>query len=69
MRTWSFRNHSLSSSASSLGTPIITIERGFIFPYIKDAPECRLIQPPEQGRVVELKQVGGPHDEYLRMAA
>jgi len=35
----------------------------------KDAPECRPIQPPEQGRVVPLKRVGGLHHEYVRMAA
>ena len=35
----------------------------------KDAPEGRLRQPPEQGRVVELKRVGGLHHEYVRMAA
>ena len=35
----------------------------------KDAPEGRSRQPPEQGRVVELKRVGGLHHEYARMAA
>ncbi len=35
----------------------------------KDAPDRRPIQSPEQGRVVELKRVGGLHHEYVRMAA
>ncbi len=35
----------------------------------KDAPNGRPIQSPEQGRVVELKRVGGLHHEYVRMAA
>ncbi len=35
----------------------------------KDTPESRPIQLPEQGRVVQLKRVGGLHHEYVRMAA
>ncbi len=35
----------------------------------KDAPECRPIHSPEQGRVVELERVGGLHHAYVRMAA
>jgi len=35
----------------------------------KDAPEPRSVQPPRQGRVVELPRVGGLHHEYLRRAA
>ena len=35
----------------------------------KDAPEGRPIQPPDQGRVLELKRVGGLHHEYVRRAA
>ncbi len=35
----------------------------------KDAPEGRPIQPPDQGRVFELKRVGGLHHEYVRRAA
>ena len=35
----------------------------------KDVPRVRPIQPPEQGRVVELERVGGLHHEYVRMAA
>jgi len=35
----------------------------------KDAPISRPIQSSEQGRVVELKRVGGLHHEYVRMAA
>ena len=35
----------------------------------KDAPECRPIHPPVQGRVVELERVGCLHREYVRMAA
>lgn len=35
----------------------------------KDTPHGRLIQSPEQGKVVELKRVGGLHHEYIRMAA
>ncbi len=35
----------------------------------KDAPEPRSVQPPIQGRVVEVPRVGGLHHEYLRRAA
>jgi transposase InsO family protein len=35
----------------------------------KDAPEGRVVQPIEKGRVVELKRVGGLHHLYERMAA
>jgi hypothetical protein len=35
----------------------------------KDAPEPRSVQPPSQGRVVEMSRVGGLHHEYLRRAA
>ncbi|MCZ6862091.1 MAG: integrase core domain-containing protein [Alphaproteobacteria bacterium] len=35
----------------------------------KDAPEGRVVQPIEKGRVVELKRVGGLHHLYTRMAA
>jgi len=34
----------------------------------KDAPEWRSVQPPSQGRVVEVPRVGGLHHEYLRRA-
>ncbi len=35
----------------------------------KDAPDRRVVQPIEMGRVVELKRVGGLHHLYARMAA
>jgi len=35
----------------------------------KDAPESRAIQPPAEGFVVELPQVGGLHHRYERRAA
>ena len=35
----------------------------------KDAPLGRSIQLREQGKIVELKRVGGFHHEYVRMAA
>jgi len=35
----------------------------------KDAPAGRREQPPDQGRVMELKRVGGLHHEYVRQAA
>src|SRR2546428_5273930 len=35
----------------------------------KDAPEPLSVQPPSQGRVVEVPRVGGLHHEYLRRAA
>ena len=35
----------------------------------KDAPEPRAAEPPEQGAVVALPQVGGLHHRYVRRAA
>jgi transposase InsO family protein len=35
----------------------------------KDAPAGRVVQTAEKGRVIELKQVGGLHHLYTRMAA
>ena len=35
----------------------------------KDAPEPRPVEPPEQGRVVAIPQVGGLHHRYQRRAA
>src|SRR5256712_8714435 len=35
----------------------------------KDAPEPRNVQPPSQGKVVEVPRVGGLHHAYLRRAA
>src|SRR5215472_2503676 len=35
----------------------------------KDAPEPRIVQPPELGGVVELPEVGGLHHRYERRAA
>src|SRR5947209_15880462 len=35
----------------------------------KDAPELRAVEPPEQGRVVAIPQVGGLHHRYQRRAA
>ncbi len=35
----------------------------------KNAPEPRSVQPPSQGRVVEVPCVGGLHHEYLRRTA
>ena len=35
----------------------------------KDAPDRRVVQPIEMGRVVELRRVGGLHHLYARMAA
>lgn len=35
----------------------------------KDAPDGRTVQPPEEGRVVEFKRVGGLHHHYVRLAA
>ncbi len=35
----------------------------------KDAPDRRVVQPIEKGRVVELKRVGGLHHLYARTAA
>jgi transposase InsO family protein len=35
----------------------------------KDTPEGRRIQRPDQGRVLELRRVGGLHHEYVRRAA
>jgi putative transposase len=36
---------------------------------VKETPEPRPVQPPEQGRVVSLPQVGGLHHRYERRAA
>jgi len=35
----------------------------------KDAPEPRAVEPPEQGRLVALPQVGGLHHRYVRRVA
>src|ERR1039458_5421167 len=35
----------------------------------KDAPEPRPAQPPEEGKIVALPQVGGLHHRYERVAA
>lgn len=35
----------------------------------KDCPELRLVQPPNQGRIVSFPQVGGLHHRYERIAA
>src|SRR5256885_10551952 len=35
----------------------------------KDAPEPRAVEPPAQGRVLALPQVGGLHHRYIRRAA
>ena len=35
----------------------------------KDAPEARGVQPPEQGRIIAIPQVGGLHHRYERRAA
>jgi len=35
----------------------------------KDAPEPRAVEPPAQGRVLALPQVGGLHRRYIRRAA
>jgi transposase InsO family protein len=35
----------------------------------KDAPKSRAVEPPEQGRVVAIPQVGGLHHRYQRRAA
>jgi hypothetical protein len=34
----------------------------------KDAPEPRAVEPPAQGRVVAIPQVGGLHHRYQRRA-
>ena len=35
----------------------------------KDAPEPRAVEPPEQGRVIAIPQIGGLHHRYQRRAA
>jgi hypothetical protein len=35
----------------------------------KDAPEPRMAEPPERGRVFAIPQVGGLHHRYQRYAA
>jgi hypothetical protein len=35
----------------------------------KDAPEPRRIQPPEEGKIVALPEVGGLYHRYQRQAA
>jgi putative transposase len=43
--------------------------RGPIYHWAKDAPEPLSVQPPSQGKVVEVSRVGGLHHDYLRSAA
>jgi len=35
----------------------------------KDSPEPRAVEPPDQGKIVELPMVGGLHHRYRRLAA
>jgi hypothetical protein len=35
----------------------------------KDAPQFRRTQPPTEGKVVEIREVGGLHHHYERLAA
>jgi putative transposase len=35
----------------------------------KDAPEHRVVKPPERGKIFGIRRVGGLHHEYTRMAA
>ena len=35
----------------------------------KNAPDLRLIEPPEAGRIAQLPEVGGLHHRYIRQAA
>ena len=35
----------------------------------KDAPDVRVIEPPEVGSIVQLPEVGGLHHRYIRRAA
>ena len=35
----------------------------------KDAPNPRLVYPPDRGRVVEFPDIGGLHHHYQRLAA
>ena len=35
----------------------------------KDAPQARRVQPPQEGEVVEIREVGGLHHHYERRAA
>ena len=36
---------------------------------IKDSPEPRSVEPPDQGRIAEFPMVGGLHHRYSRLAA
>lgn len=35
----------------------------------KDAPDVRLVERPEAGRIVQISEVGGLHRRYVRRAA
>jgi hypothetical protein len=34
-----------------------------------DAPNLRMVHPPNEGRVVAFPELGGPHHHYERLAA
>jgi hypothetical protein len=76
---WSVPSTGMSGSRDRVESPIVAPYLAKLFCVLhgarthlslaKDAPEPRDVEPPEQGRVVAIPQVGGLHHRYQPRAA